>query len=113
VPAPNGVGAIRRVGVVGPAQTEEITLYQAPTKFAYELRSGLPVKDHRATVTLSEVPAGTQITYHVRAKSSIPGGDVVLGPIMKFGIRAVLRGLIRAAERSAKISAHSVSADAG
>jgi hypothetical protein len=44
-PAPNGVGATRRFSVIGPAQIEEVTAYERPTRFVYELRSGLPVKE--------------------------------------------------------------------
>ena len=36
-PAPNGVGAVRRIEAVGPAIVEEIIEYQRPTGYAYKL----------------------------------------------------------------------------
>src|SRR5271154_1503542 len=62
-PEPNGVGAIRRMGLVGPTQTEEVTVFERPTRFDYQLRSGLPVRDHTGTVELAKTGAGTHITY--------------------------------------------------
>ena len=41
-PAPNGVGAVRRLEAVGPAIVEEIIEYQRPKGYAYKLVSGAP-----------------------------------------------------------------------
>lgn len=101
-PDPNGVGAIRRVGVIGPTQTEEVTEFVRPTRFAYALRSGLPVRDHTGTVDLVATPIGTHITYRVQSTPdpAIPGLGLVLGLILKQGISGLLDGIVRAAERS-------------
>jgi Polyketide cyclase / dehydrase and lipid transport len=101
-PEPNGVGAIRRMGLVGPTQTEEVTVFERPTRFDYQLRSGLPVRDHTGTVELAETGAGTHITYSVRSTPSlpIPGLGFVLGVVLKQGISGLLDGIVRAAEQS-------------
>ena len=52
-PAPNGVGAIRVLGAVGPPLREEVLTYEAPSRFSYTLLSGLPVRDHVGTVELT------------------------------------------------------------
>jgi len=44
-PAPNGVGAVRRIEAVGPAIVEEIIEYQRPTGYANKLVSGAPDRD--------------------------------------------------------------------
>jgi len=101
-PEPNGVGAIRRMGLVGPTQTEEVTVFERPTRFDYQLRSGLPVRDHTGTVELAKTGAGTHITYSVRSTPSlpIPGLGFVLGVVLKQGISGLLDGIVRAAEQS-------------
>jgi uncharacterized protein YndB with AHSA1/START domain len=95
---PNGVGARRRIGVVGPTQVEEVTVFERPTRFAYRLVSGLPVRDHVGTVELTAVPGGTRIDYHVRSTPTVPGLGLVLGPVLKQGITGLLGGVVKAAE---------------
>ena len=99
---PNGVGALRRMGVVGPAQTEEVTVFERPTRFGYRLRSGLPVRDHTGTVELAQTGSGTRITYTVRSTPSlpVPGLGFVLGFVLRQGISGLLDGIVRAAEES-------------
>jgi hypothetical protein len=101
-PEPNGVGAIRRMGLIEPMQTEEITVFDRPTRFGYQLRSGLPVRDHVGTVELAQTEGGTHIAYSVRSTPSlpIPGLGFVLKVILKQGISGLLDGVVRAAEQS-------------
>jgi hypothetical protein len=99
---PNGVGALRRMGLIGPTQTEEVTVFERPTRFGYRLRSGLPVRDHTGTVELAQTGTGTHITYTVRSTPSlpIPGLGLVMGIILREGISGLLDGIVRAAEES-------------
>jgi hypothetical protein len=102
---PNGLGAIRRVGLVGPTQTEEVTVFERPTRFGYTLRSGLPVRDHVAIVDLSRTSAGgTDISYRVRSTPAlpVPGFGLLLGLVLKKGIGDLLNGIVRAAESSSR-----------
>jgi uncharacterized protein YndB with AHSA1/START domain len=98
-PAPNGVGARRKLGVIGPPQVEEVTEFVRPTRFQYKLLSGLPVKDHTGTVVLTDTGGGTRVDYTVHSTPTIPGGGLVLGPVLKFGIGGLIDGVIKAAER--------------
>ena len=100
-PDANGVGAVRRLELVGPPIREEITEYSKPDSFAYKLLSGLPVKDHVGTVKLTARPdGGTEVNYHVRSTPTIPGGAVVLKPVLKKAITDMVTGALKAAERA-------------
>jgi uncharacterized protein YndB with AHSA1/START domain len=97
-PAPNGVGAVRRIEAVGPAIVEEIIDYQRPTRYAYKMLSGAPVRDHVGTVELREAGTGTEVSWHLRSTPKIPGGDWLLSPVLKRVIGELLKGGIKAAE---------------
>src|SRR5260370_42519405 len=58
-PPPDGVGAIRVLSSVGPPLREEVIACQPPSRFAYKLLSGMPVRDHVGTVELSPDGEGT------------------------------------------------------
>jgi hypothetical protein len=98
-PAPNGLGAVRRLSLVGPPMVEEIIEWDAPNGFAYRMLSGLPVKDHVGRVSLREANGGTEVTYTVTSNPTIPGGSVVLAPILKKAIGDMVKGAIKTAER--------------
>src|ERR1700757_1052850 len=53
-PAPNGVGAVRRLVAVGPPFVEEIIEYQRPTRYAYKMLSGAPTRNHIGTIQVRE-----------------------------------------------------------
>lgn len=97
-PAPNGLGAVRRLSVVGPPMREEVTAYEAPKHFAYTMLSGLPVRNHLGDVRLEPTGAGTRLTYRVTSHPTIKGGDVVLGAILKQAIGGLVGGVAKAAE---------------
>lgn len=100
-PAPNGVGAIRVVGVVGPPLREEVIAYERPTRFSYTLLAGLPLRDHVGTVELSPHGSGTRMVYAVRTTPTVPivGGAVV--GFVKLGIKQLLDGVTAESERLA------------
>lgn len=97
-PAPNGVGAVRRLEALGPAIVEEIIEYQRPTGYAYKMVSGAPVRDHVGTVSLREVGTGTEVSWHLRSTPKIPGLDWLLSPVLKRVIGELLNGGVDAAE---------------
>jgi uncharacterized protein YndB with AHSA1/START domain len=97
-PAPNGVGAVRRLEALGPAIVEEIIEYQRPTSYAYKMISGAPVRDHVGTVALREVGTGTEVSWHLRSTPKIPGLDWLLSPVLKRVISELLNGGVDAAE---------------
>jgi uncharacterized protein YndB with AHSA1/START domain len=97
-PAPNGIGAIRRLEVVGPPIVEEIIDYQRPIRYAYKMLSGAPVRDHVGTVELREAGTGTTVSWHLRSTPKIPGLDRLLSPVLKRVIGELLKGGIKSAE---------------
>ena len=99
IPAPNGVGAIRRLVAIGPPFIEEIMEYERPTRYAYKMLSGAPTRDHIGTIELREVGTGTEVSWHLRSTLKIPGVDRLMLPAFKKVIDELLRGGITAAER--------------
>ena len=100
-PAPNGVGAVRRLEALGPAVVEEIIEYQRPTGYAYKLVSGAPVRDHVGTVELHEAGTGTEVSWHLRSTPKIAGLGWLLSPVLKRVIGELLNGAVDAAESRA------------
>jgi uncharacterized protein YndB with AHSA1/START domain len=100
-PAPNGVGAIRRLTAIGPPMREEVLAYEPGRRFSYKLLSGLPVRDHVGTVELTPSGAGTHVVYAIRTTPTLPlvGGPFLVG--MKFAIKQLLGGVAGEAERRA------------
>ncbi len=100
-PEPNGAGAIRVLGAVGPPLREEVLTYEAPTRFSYTLLSGLPVRDHVGTVELTPADSGTRMTYAVRTIPTVPlVGGAVVGAV-KLGVKQLIDGVSAEAERRA------------
>ncbi|MEA2125826.1 MAG: hypothetical protein QOI80_2608 [Solirubrobacteraceae bacterium] len=96
-PAPNGVGAVRRLELVGPAILEEVTGYERPSYFAYKAVKGLPVKEHLGEVRLSETGEDcTRVHYTISYTPSIPGP--VVGIILKQAVGGLLRGIAKSVE---------------
>ena len=101
VPAPNGVGAVRRIEAVGPPIVEEIIDYQRPSRYAYKMLSGAPVRDHVGTVELREAGSGTEVSWHLRSTPTIPGSNWLLSAVLHRVIGELLKGAVNAAERGA------------
>jgi uncharacterized protein YndB with AHSA1/START domain len=97
-PAPNGVGAIRRLVAIGPPFVEEIIEYRRPTRYAYKMLSGAPTRDHIGTIELVETDTGTAVSWHLRSTLKIPGIDRLMLPVFKKVIDELLKGGISAAE---------------
>lgn len=97
-PAPNGLGAVRRLAAVGPAIVEEVVTYEKPNRFAYRALSGLPVKDHLGEATLFEQGTSTRVSYTINYTASFPGGEYVVGPALKFAITGLLKGVAKRVE---------------
>jgi Polyketide cyclase / dehydrase and lipid transport len=99
VPAPNGVGAVRALRLIGPPIREEVTVYEPPRRFAYKLLSGLPMRDYHAEVVLAEGPGGsTNVIYRVSTGLALPAPDSLALPIAHAIAWAILRGVKRQSE---------------
>jgi uncharacterized protein YndB with AHSA1/START domain len=96
--APNGVGAVRKLSLLGPPMREEITTYEQPKHFAYTLLSGLPVRNHVGDVRLEQTGAGTHVTYRVTSHPTIKGAGPVIEAVLKQAIGQLLSGVAKSAE---------------
>lgn len=101
VPAPNGVGAVRVMSVVGPASHEEVLEFERPRLFRYRVVSGLPVRDHVGTVTLSPEGAGTRMSYAIQTTPKLGPFSPLFVMVMKRAIAAVMAGAATEAKRRA------------
>jgi uncharacterized protein YndB with AHSA1/START domain len=98
-PAPNGVGAIRVLTVVGPPMREEVIAYQRPSRFSYTVLSGLPFRDHVGTVELAPAGDGTRMVYAVRTTPTVPlVGAAAVGGV-KLAIKSLIGGVAKESER--------------
>jgi uncharacterized protein YndB with AHSA1/START domain len=105
-PAPNGLGALRAFHSVGPPIREEVTEYVAPTRFAYRMLSGAPVRDHTGLVELSAQGNATLMTYRVESFPRLPGvlGSGVMA-FMRMAIGQIAGGVRKTAEQRARAGA--------
>jgi uncharacterized protein YndB with AHSA1/START domain len=95
VPAPDGVGSIRRLGPGRFASREEVVVFDPPHHFAYVLLSGLPVREYRADVQLSADGDGTLIAWRGRFVAKWPGTGAALELFLRLMLTGFARGLAR------------------
>jgi uncharacterized protein YndB with AHSA1/START domain len=100
-PAPNGVGAIRKLTAVGPPLREEVIAFEAPTRFSYTVLSGLPVRDHVGTVQLTDEGGRTRMVYALRTQPTVPVVGVLVVAAIKWAIRGLIDGVAAESERRA------------
>lgn len=103
-PEADGVGAIRALHVVGPPQREEVVDFERPSRFTYKLLSGLPVRDHVGTVTISGNGNGSLLRYEIDTTPTVPlAGFAVVGTL-KVAVGRLMAGVAAEAERRASAS---------
>ena len=100
-PAPNGVGAIRVLHLIGPPLREEVLTYEQPTRFSYKLLSGAPLRDHVGTVELVPEGDGTKVTYAVRTIPTLPLVGGVAVAVSKRAVKQLFDGIVAESERRA------------
>jgi uncharacterized protein YndB with AHSA1/START domain len=98
-PAPNGLGAIRRLTAVGPALREEVIAYEPVERFSYKLLSGLPVRDHVGTVKLTAGGGGTEMVYAVRTQPTVPVVGAIVVAVVKQAVKGLVDGIVKESER--------------
>lgn len=94
-----GVGMVRRLATGPVVIREEIVAFDPPRHQGYVIRSGLPVRDYRADVTLTPVGGGTHIRWESSFDSALPGLGSLVRAAMTIAIGRTATGLARAAER--------------
>lgn len=100
-PAPNGVGAIRKLTAVGPALREEVVAYDAPSRFSYTLLSGAPVRDHLGTVELTASDGGTKMVYAVRSQPTVSLVGPLVIAVVRQAVKQLVEGIVAESERRA------------
>jgi len=98
-PAPNGVGAIRRLSAIGPPLREEVIGYEAPSRFSYKVVSGIPVRDHVGTVELTAEDGRTRMVYAVRTQPTVPLIGPVVVAVTKQAVKQLVEGIVKESER--------------
>jgi len=100
-PAPNGVGAIRRLSAVGPPLREEVLTYEPARRFSYTVLSGVPLRDHVGTVELTPDGDATEVVYAVRAEPTLPLAAGAVVAVSKRAVKLLLEGIATESERRA------------
>ena len=103
-PPPGGLGAVKvltsenRRPVVS---TEEVTVFEPPSRFSYKLLSGMPLRDYNATITLTDAgDGGTDITWRSQFEPKYPlTGGLFRRALGRF-IKDAAQRLAREAERA-------------
>ena len=89
VPAPGGVGAIRRLGSGPLSSQEEIVAYDPPRHLAYVLLNGQRRHGYRADVELTPLPdGGTRIAWTGSFRPPLPG----TGPLLRAVFSRLVTG---------------------
>jgi hypothetical protein len=104
VPAPDGVGALRRFRRGRRTHTEEVVAFEPPRRLAYEVREGLPVRDYHAEVTLEPVGGGTRIRWETTFDGANPVGGAAVHLVLKRFFPEAARRLAGAAESDTRAS---------
>lgn len=100
-PAPNGLGAIRVLRLVGPPVREEVTIYEPPRRFAYRMLSGAPVRDHVGTIELTPVESGTRMSYVLETTPDVPVGGFAVIALMRGVVENIAAGIAAESEKRA------------
>lgn len=103
---PNGVDAVRFLGV-GPLGTKEkVLVSEPPHHLAYTVVAGLPVRDYRADARLSRGDGPwTDLEYTGSFRSLVPGTGPVLGLLVRTALRSLVSSLAKESERRARAQA--------
>jgi uncharacterized protein YndB with AHSA1/START domain len=99
-PAPNGIGALRRIKVWPFRFDEEITAYERPSRLDYLIvKLNVPFEHHGGSITLAPDGEATQVDW--RSSFTVPtplvGGlqELVWQPVLARGFRRVLEDVDR------------------
>ena len=100
-PVPDGEGALREFRRGRKTHVEEVVAFEPPRRLAYEVRSGFPVRDYHAEVTLEPVGGGTRIRWVADFDGTNPATGWVVEQALRRFFPATARALARAAEADA------------
>ena len=96
--APDGVGAIRALYLLGPPVREHVLAHERPVRFEFEVLSGAPVGSYRGWQTFEPEGAGTRVIYAIEVEPRIPGTGIAA----VAAVRGAVELLMRLADREAR-----------
>jgi uncharacterized protein YndB with AHSA1/START domain len=94
----NGVGAVRKLGVLGAGAEEEVVEFVPNQRYVYRLLSGAPIRNHRGTVMLIPEGGATRVRWAVRFEGAVPGSGGALAAVLSRAFRASLGRLKKLVE---------------
>jgi len=86
-------GAIRVLSSARIRNREELTELSPDQRFGYRSLSGLPIRNHQASVHLEPAAGGTLITWHEQFEVTIPGSAWYLTRALRRFVQACADGL--------------------
>jgi hypothetical protein len=103
VPAPGGVGAVRKLGRWPLFTREQITEYEPPRHLGYTILSGVPVRGYHADIDfVPDERGGTVIHWSGAFEPRIPGTGGVLELVFERVVHTYAVAAAREAERRAR-----------
>jgi uncharacterized protein YndB with AHSA1/START domain len=100
VPAPGGVGAVRKLGRWPMFGREQITEYDPPRHLGYTILSGPPVRGYHADIDLLPTAGGgTTIRWSGAFEPSVPGTGAALAAVLERIVHNYGRAAAKEAER--------------
>jgi hypothetical protein len=97
VPAPDGVGALRRFTRLGVGSNERVVAWDPPHHLGYTIEKGFPVRNYRADVTCTPDGPGTLVGWSATFDPLIPG----TGRLLVFVLNRLLHAFATGAARHA------------
>jgi Polyketide cyclase / dehydrase and lipid transport len=95
------LGAIRVFTTAGVHSREELVGFEPGRSFSYSALSGLPIRDHRADVTLAESGGGTAICWREDFRAKVPGTGWLYERFLRWFVQRCADGLAGQAGRLA------------
>jgi uncharacterized protein YndB with AHSA1/START domain len=92
-PDPNGLGAIRHMKGAGPTIVEEVVEWSPPNEYAYRLRAGAPIRDHKGVVQLTREGNTTRVRWIIEFRPKIPGTGFIIVGILRRAVGGMLSQL--------------------
>lgn len=99
VPAPDGVGALRRFTRLGVGSRERVVAWEPPRHLGYTIEKGFPVRNYRADVTCTPDGTGTRVSWSATFDPLIPGTGHILVLVLNRLLNAFATGAARHAEQ--------------
>jgi hypothetical protein len=106
-PPPDGVGAVRKIGMWPMFVQEEIVVYEQDRRHGYKLVApATPAKDYYSEVVFTPTATGgTDIRWAGTFIEGVPGTGPVMRASLGGAIKFIVSRLVKAAERESASSA--------